>query len=424
MDNANRVERRNKKVMRLLVVFLSIAVVVAGAFLIMGAYKNQNRIEQIIAKADKLQRGYFYEKAIDVLKEDKSIYDPHDQDDPVTQKINEIKKAEEDLVKYDGFVEHIFFHSLIVYPQLAFDDKGHPAIGYNAWMTTADEFKKMLPLLQERGYILYPIEEVCDIDKETGKVTKKDIYLPKGKKPLIISIDDVDYYDYMKQDGFASRLVVDKSGKVATEVKTPEGKTEITYDGDVMPILDRYVEKNPEFSWQGYKGIVATTGYQGVFGYRITDGLPKTDEWRQEVKEISKALRESGWDIACHSYTHDGYLKDADVSLGSMKSDIDRWKSNIEPYVGETAIYISPYGFQYMSGSTAHRYIVDSGFHIFCPVSNIRKLSFYKDVMVSPRVNMDGYKMMLAPDEVNEYYFDVDKVLDDARPPFDAGSLV
>jgi len=92
--------------------------------------------------------------------------------------------------------------------------------------------------------------------------------------------------------------------------------------------------------------------------------------------------------------------------------------------VGETTIYISPYGFQYISGSTAHRYIVDSGFHIFCPVSNIRKLSFYNDVMVSPRVNMDGYKMMLAPEEVNEYYFDVNKVLDDARPPFDAGSVV
>ena len=44
--------------------------------------------------------------------------------------------------------------------------------------------------------------------------------------------------------------------------------------------------------------------------------------------------------------------------------------------------------------------------------------------MVSPRVNIDGYKMMLAPQEVNEYYFDVNKVLDDARPPFDAESVV
>ena len=59
MDNEKRAERRRKKKMRAVVVFLAIAVVVAGAFLVMGAYKNQDRIDKVIAKADKFQKSYF-----------------------------------------------------------------------------------------------------------------------------------------------------------------------------------------------------------------------------------------------------------------------------------------------------------------------------------------------------------------------------
>ena len=61
---------------------------------------------------------------------------------------------EEPLVKYEGPVHHVFFHSLIAYTDLAFDGDSREN-GYNYWMTTASEFEKMLPQLLERGYILY-----------------------------------------------------------------------------------------------------------------------------------------------------------------------------------------------------------------------------------------------------------------------------
>ncbi|WP_279402877.1 hypothetical protein [Arthrobacter sp. JCM 19049] len=40
------------------------------------------------------------------------------------------------------------------------------------------------------------------------------IMLPKGKKPLVLSIDDVSYYEYMDGDGFADKLIVTDEGKV------------------------------------------------------------------------------------------------------------------------------------------------------------------------------------------------------------------
>ena len=34
------------------------------------------------------------------------------------------------------------------------------------------------------------------------------MYIPKNKKPLILSLDDLDYYTWMKNDGFADKLVL------------------------------------------------------------------------------------------------------------------------------------------------------------------------------------------------------------------------
>ena len=39
-------------------------------------------------------------------------------------------------------------------------------------------------------------------------------------------------------------------------------------DYDVVPLIDRFVEEHPDFSYRGAKGIVALTGYNGILGYR------------------------------------------------------------------------------------------------------------------------------------------------------------
>ena len=43
---------------------------------------------------------------------------------------------------------------------------------------------------------------------------RNTLYIPEGKKPLIFSYDDVNYYDYMLKDGFTYKLIDRKSTRL------------------------------------------------------------------------------------------------------------------------------------------------------------------------------------------------------------------
>lgn len=53
-------------------------------------------------------------------------------------------------VPYDGIVEHLFFHPIIAYPELAFDGDAQ-ANGLDDFMVTVDEFNKILDSVYEKG---------------------------------------------------------------------------------------------------------------------------------------------------------------------------------------------------------------------------------------------------------------------------------
>ena len=92
-------------------------------------------------------------------------------------------------MKYEGMPYHVFFHSLIIYPSWPLTTKAIGRKASNMWMTTVTNSKDA-PLLLENDFVLYDINELIQVS-EDGSVTQKDIYLPQGKKPLILSVDDL-----------------------------------------------------------------------------------------------------------------------------------------------------------------------------------------------------------------------------------------
>ena len=213
-------------------------------------------------------------------------------------------------------VEHLFFHPVIAYPQWAFHDcnaSQDQRYGLDDWMVTADEYKKILQSVYDRGYILVAMEDVwSEVTDETGThMVRNTLMLPEGKKPLVISFDDVNYYPYMLDEGFTSKLVVGEDGEIWAQCTDPyTNETFLTKELDATPILDEFVYEHPDFSLNGAKAIFSLTGYCGILGYRTQDDRdiaadspdrPAFDAYRaseiEAVKPVIERLKENGLDV-------------------------------------------------------------------------------------------------------------------------------
>ncbi len=298
------------------------------------------------------------------------------------------------LVKYSGKIEHIFFHSLIIYPEKAKADLKN-ASGYRDNMITVSQFKEIIDDLYKNNFILINSQILYFIDQD-GKLKANTLYLPKGKKPLIISLDDLAYYNYMKNGGFANKLVLE-NGIVRTEVITPEGNKIITNDGDAIPIVDDFVKLHPDFSLNGAKGIIALTGFEGILGYRTQLKNKQNGVEREAVLPVIDALKKSGWIFASHSFTHNQFFLRKTISTKELAKDISDWKAGVESLVGPTNIFIGPFGEVFKEGDKRRAQLINAGFNVLYGVGMDGLMKFYKDHFVMNRINIDGYRLTHNP---------------------------
>ena len=369
--------------------------------------EKEKQRQKLLEEAYNLVKGYYVEEAIELLNKDKSLIN-----DEMSSKIKEYQDYKDSYVLYDGFIEHIFFHSLILYPEYIFKDITTPTGGFNEGFSYKREIDRMLPLLLENGFVLYNINDVFGKD-DNGIMNKKEIYLPKGKKPLILSIDDPAYAnsDSKYNLGLANRMILDDNNELATEVYTPEKELITTYDGDVELVVNNFVKEHPEFSYKGAKGIIASTGYLGIFGYDL-----ETDEEKEKATAVANKLKEQGWLFASHSYTHNRLNH---WGPGSdpvrISNDTKKWKEVIEPIIGKTNIFIAPFG--YTLRGQAMQVIINNGFDIYCSVDSSSEFEVFNDYALMSRVEMGGYSYSRYKKYLDTHLFEVDKVKDSYRPP-------
>lgn len=378
--------------------------------------QESERVKQVKAEVNRLADGYDYDAAMKLVKDE-----PNEELSSLASGLQEEKDATVAWAKPNQ-IPHLFFHSLVIDTDRAFDGDGE-AQGYKDYMVTQDEFSKILDQLYERDYVLVNPTDFAKPDKN-GKMKYGKIMLPKGKKPLVLSIDDVSYYEYMDGDGFADKLIVTDEGKVRNVYTDAEGK-EHTGAYDVSTMVDDFVEEHPDFSYRGARGLLAMTGYNGLFGYRTSDSqYPENknmDKDKAAAKEVAEAMKNNGWVFASHSW---GHIATGKVSLDRLKRDTKLWKDEVEPLVGKTDQLIYPFGSdiaqvgQY-SGSR-YKVFKDAGFRYFYGVDGtttawMQQTNEYQRQM---RVNVDGLqfaKEKRGDRPVLSHFFDVDEVIDKAR---------
>lgn len=324
------------------------------------------------------------------------------------------------LVKYNGNIEHLFTHCLIAYPEIAFDKNNSMSKHYANDCITKDEFKSILESLYNNNYILININDTFEI--KNNKAIKKDIYLPRNKKPLILSFDDVNYDRKKLGKGMVDKIILDKNNNIATET-TIDGKKEISYDNEFIPILESFIQKHKDFSFNNARATLNLTGYDGILGYRTNSGNKINRQSEIEsAKKVVERLKQLGYSFASHSYGHYHMKKITDEHF---RNELELWKNEVASIVGETQIYVYPYGeweIECDGGiSNKHKLLKEYGFKLFCGVgikpffsylpfnNNIKDKSLFMD-----RTPIDGYTIKNRATEL-EYLFNCSKILDNLR---------
>ncbi len=399
--------------------------------------KETDSADSLLFEASLLASMYDYDSAITVLKD--SAYYAENED--MQKNVIDYQSAEASCIAWDPEnVTHIFFHSIIVDPDRAFDGDAYES-GYNQYMVTMDEFSKIINTMYDEGYVMVSMHDMCSKNSD-GSLTEKTIQLPEGKIPFVLSQDDVSYYHYMDGDGFAQKLIVDENGEVKNTYIDADGNL-LVGDYDLVPWIDSFVKEHPDFSYHGHKGILALTGYEGVLGYR-TDEVYRTREesrltewqiqffeanpdfdeeaWQQEVDEATKvanAMKENGWEFASHTW---GHIDPQAKGIDSVKLDTERWLDNVAPIVGDTDVIIFAFGADigdwqpYSSDNALYSYLKEKGFDIYCNVdSSTYWVQFNGESMRMARRNIDGYRMYYNPDLLTDL-FTVSDVWDEKRP--------
>ena len=349
------------------------------------------------------------------------VQEPYEIKDPTQER--------QGYVPWTGVVEHLFFHPVIAYPELAFDGDTQEN-GLDDYMLTAGEYKKILASLYEKDYVLVDINSVWSQEEgEDGPhMVRNTLCLPEGKKPLVLSFDDTNYYPYMLENGFAHKLIIGEDLKIASWGRDPAGNEVVSRDLDAIPILDKFVEEHPDFSPFGAKGCLSLTGYEGILGYRTQtdtqtwDGAKEANRQkeREAVLPIVEELRRTGWTFGSHTW---GHIRLGDGNLTRIQADTQRWLDEVGSLVGETAILFYPHGERpdgndWTKTGPAFQYLQSQGFRVFCSVG-VESFSFIKKdicAVICDRLHPDGTTLRRHRDQYLQFY-DAKDIIDlEARP--------
>ena len=383
------------------------------------AQQEAAEVARILAQAEALAAGYDYEAAIAVLDSYSGEITAHSE--MVTAKASYSQQLTQ-LVEWNkpSEITNLSFHVLIADPGRAFTN-AKLGTKYNRNFVTTDEFEKILDQLYSNGYVLVDLDDIVQATTNAdGTVTYSagSIYLPSDKKPIMLTETLVNYYNYMVDSdndnvadaggaGFANKLVL-QNGEIKAQMVTSTGETEVG-NYDFVPILEEFIKEHPDFSYKGARALLAVTGEEGIFGYRINSGDAAEVSG---AKEIVAALREQGYTIGCFTYAN------ADYSAGNavfIQNDLQKWSSEITPVLGNVDILVFAAGVD-LAEYTGNKYNVlySSGFRYFIGASSTPWAEVTNDYFHQKRLMVTGNQMAYSSSTFSKY-FNAMSVLNEQR---------
>ena len=385
-----------------------------------AAELEAEEVNYLLGKAAELAVGYDYDGAIAALESfsgDKSKYPDIDT------MLSSYKQTKSLLVAHNdpGEVVNLSFHALIADPARAFSDQTYGG-SYNKNFVTIDEFEAILEQLYANNYVLVDMDSFVSesLTGDTITYASKPLYLPDGKKPLMITETMADYFDFMvdsdkdgvadaKGGGFANKLVL-KNGQIKAEMVNASGET-VVGNYDLIPILEDFIDAHPDFSYQGARAIIAVCGYDGVFGYKTNPKVIQSkgqDFYEAEVaaaQQVCKAIRDAGYTFASYTYNNVDYGK---KNANEIQADITSWTSEVLPILGEaqTLVYAKASDISTTGDYSGNKYTVlaQAGFRYFITSGSNPSATIKNEYVRQVRLMVTGTTMANAGATYSQYF--------------------
>ena len=367
---------------------------------------------------------YDYDAAVGTIK----AYDGYEAVGAMTDAVQNFEAVKATCISYDTEnVPHVFYHSLLNDDRGFIPEKSSDFIAKDngCWMCSVNEFNVMTQQMYEHGCVLIHLHDlvVSTVDENGNRSFTKntELRLPPGKTPVILSEDDLSYYHAYDNQGIASKLILDENGDLKCEYTDEAGELHVG-NYDVVPLLNEFIDRHPDFSYHNAHEVIALTGYNGVFGYR-TDSVYQTrdpehlDEnqrvwldahpdfnFEEEVAEATKiadALKAEGYELASHTW---GHRNARNASAESLAEDNEKWMATVAPITGPVDTIIFAHGADiagpedYTPDNPKFTYFKNAGYDFYCNVDGSTPVwcQLRTDYVRSARIDLDGYRLYQA----------------------------
>lgn len=391
--------------------------------------------KRTMAQVESLVTGYDYQGAIDLLNEYLNGYNGSNNTfrEQAVAKQAALVNEQNQLVELKDVttIPNLSFHVLMADASRACnkDVSGADMAGlYNKNFVSVEEFSRILNQLYSSNYVLVDFDSF--VYKATGvdgndEFGAKSIYLPQGKKPVMITETMVNYFEYMVDPdkdgtldgtghGFANKLVLDENGDIKAAYVDANGQS-LVGNYDLVPVLESFIQEHPDFVYQGARAILAVSGTEGVFGYRTNTsyvsrfGQAFYDNEVIEAKKVVAALREKGYTIASYTYSNQAYRS---MTTLQIQAEVTNWTNQITPVLGEvdTMVFARASDIESYSGTTFD-VLYKSGIRYFLNSGSSPRVDINKTFVRQTRLMVTGETLAWYSSQFTSY-FDSNVVLD------------
>ena len=304
--------------------------------------------QQLLAEAAALANSYDYAGAINTIQRFEGELTNYPE---LSSALDTYTQAQDQLVAWDdpSQIVNLSFQLLIADPARAFNHEVY-SYSFNRNFVTTNEFSTILQQLYDNGYILVSKDDIFTTKTaEDGSTVyvANTLYLPAGKKPLMLTQTNVNYNYYLIDSdgdkipdanggGFSNKLILQNNTPIC-EMVDANGQT-VTGAYDMIPILEAFIQQHPDFSYRGAKALIALTGYNGLFGHRTHAsalelfGQDAYDEACLEAAEVAAWLQENGYDLAFYTYENIAY---GECGTAELQADLNNWNTEVAPILGQ-----------------------------------------------------------------------------------------